>query len=953
MKKTLFFFSFYLASISSLLAQNSVRKVTIDVTSFQQQLAATKHESVLGIGNAKNSETIITLPMPDGTSAQFRVVEYSILPAGIDSDAKTYLGEQVGNPAVGCRITLTKEKLIAVIQSNGQMIVIEPDAQSTISNTYNVYQQTSEAFECNVNEALLKNGRIKEITGTNDYTNGTSLRTYRMAIIVTNEFYTTRGNTNTAINNELAAIFNSLNGLYEKEMAVRFTLKSPVNPASANVFFRKTENTNSYYQNVDVIRAQMNTIYGVSNYDIGHALHTVGGGLAYYGVCSNDYKGGGWSGSTTPSSFLILAHEVGHQFTAPHTFNGNGSAACNIGNRNTPTAYEPGSGSTIMSYHGLCAITQNLTGPKESYFHTNSLDNMINYIQTGTGSTCGTPTATGNSAPVVNAGTAYTIPKNTPFTLIGSATDANGDALTFTWEEYDQPMASDSGKLGHTNNAVGSTTAPLFRSKHSLSPVRNFPDMAFVLNNSNNPPDTEGEDLPNVGRTMVFRLTARDNRAGGGGVDMHSLTITVDGNKGPLAVTAPNGAESWAAGTAKTISWSVNSTNALSANVNILLSIDGGSSYPFTLAASTTNDGSESVNIPAYIPNSTTARVKIVSTNSATAEFFDVSNANFTITSNCNATTSFICPDNEVSGNSGAPVFNLGLTKTIGSLYFNKSKTISFTGGSIRPVVVYTDENKTACQVHSWNVNSKLVTFRVTKTGSYTISALRNGTSIAPFSIFSALTFNCANLTGSNAYGAVSWSSNAAITLNECTTYYALVYDFYDDSSFSFNFSGSGDIIDVQTEPAGLSYTYLAVNQTSGLISAVSSSSNFTSLPGGTYQVYGVSYATGFDTNTMLNKTMSQAYALGGCILFSNNSKKLTIIASPCPTNLTLTNPANNITSGNVTRLASATNGKITATNHITGGNTKAAYMAKAVELNAGFKAETGVVFTAETGGCN
>lgn len=953
MKKPLFTLILFFLLYQSGFAQNPVGKVNIDLASFQQQLAGAKNESVLGIGNAKNSETIINLPMPDGTSAQFKVLEYSILPSGVNSDAKTYLGEQVGNSSVGCRITLTKQKMIATILINGQIIVIERDTQSTLSNAYNVYIQTSESFECGANEVLLKNGRIKEIKGIQDYSNGTSLRTYRMAIMVTNEFYVARGNTDVAVNSELAAIINSLNGLYEKEIAVRFTLVSPTNPASANVFYRKTEAINTYYQNIDATRVEMDTRYGSANYDIGHTLHTTGGGVAYYGVCNNTYKGGGWSGSTTPSSFLIMAHEVGHQFTAPHTFNGNGNANCNIANRSTVSAYEPGSGTTIMSYAGLCISSQNITGGKEPYFHTNSLDNMINYIQTGTGNTCGTSSATGNAAPVVNGGSDYTIPKNTPFTLIGSATDANGDVLNYTWEEYDVPVAGDSGKLGHTNNAVLSTTAPLFRSRQSSSPIRNFPYMTFVLSNSNNPPDTEGEDLPNIGRTMVFRLTARDNRAGGGGVDMSSITITVDGNKGPLAVTSPNGAESWAAGTVNTFTWSVNSTNGLSPNVKILLSIDGGVSFPFTLSSSTTNNGTANLTIPSNVPNTTKARIKVVSTNSITAEFFDVSNADFTITSSCNVAATYICSDAPVSGNSGSNTFNLGLTKVTASLFLNKSKTFSASGASSRPLVNYTDNTFTTCQ-NPGDLDAILVGFRVTKTGSYNFLAIGdNNVGTQPFSVFTSTTFNCANFVGSNSYESIGWQGSRNISLNECTTYYILINNIFNPVNITLNISGAGDVVEVLTDPVGLSYTYVAVNQSNSQITTVSASSNFTSLSGGTFLIYGLSYANGFDTSTLIGKTIEQAYALGSCILFSNNTKQLTVIPSPCPTNLSLTNPTDNITTGNETKQASASTGKITATNFVTGSGTKATYQAKAIELNAGFKAETGTIFRAETGGCN
>jgi trimeric autotransporter adhesin len=72
----------------------------------------------------------------------------------------------------------------------------------------------------------------------------------------------------------------------------------------------------------------------------------------------------------------------------------------------------------------------------------------------------------------------------------------------------------------------------------------------------------------------------------------------------------------------------------------------------------------------------------------------------------------------------------------------------------------------------------------------------------------------------------------------------------------------------------------------------------------------------------------------------------------PCSTNLTLINPTDNIFDGNNLKQASAINGKIQASNHITG-TAIVTYQAKTIELNPNFKAENGTVFKAEIGGCN
>lgn len=86
-------------------------------------------------------------------------------------------------------------------------------------------------------------------------------------------------------------------------------------------------------------------------------------------------------------------------------------------------------------------------------------------------------------------------------------------------------------------------------------------------------------------------------------------------------------------------------------------------------------------------------------------------------------------------------------------------------------------------------------------------------------------------------------------------------------------------------------------------------------------------------------------------ILDTNNLYKVIIISPPCPQNLTLNSPIDDISSGTITKQSSATNGTITATNKISG-NANVSYQARSILLNTGFKANTGTVFSAQTGGC-
>ncbi len=587
----------------------------------------------------------------------------------------------------------------------------------------------------------------------------------------------------------------------------------------------------------------------------------------------------------------------------------------------------------------------------------------------GTSGGCATTVALTNTPPMANAGTAITIPKGTPFTLKGTGTDANNDVLSYTWEQYDVATENDKGAFGTINgiggySAVNSTTAPLFRSAQSTtSTSRDFPSIANILTNANIPPNNAGEALPLVARTMKFRFTVRDSKTGGGGVDSDEVTVTVD-NTGPFALTSFNTAQTIAAGSSQTITWDVNGTNALSANVRILLSTDEGASFSFLLTASVPNNGSATLTIPANVPNTTLARIKIVSTHSTTGSFFDINNANITITSSCLAKTTFICPENTVSGASGNAVFNLGLGFVTGSKFTNNSRSFPTAGAVQRPLINYVDDTYTTCQISSWgNAASTLVAFRVSKTGTYAVStAADNGAgNIQPYTIFSTTNFtDCSGFVNSNNRAAIGTTSSRNVILNECTTYYALLYSgiFGNANNITLNIQGIGDVIEVLANPAGFLYTYVAINQANDQIAAVSSTANFTTLAGGQYTVYGLTYATGLNTNDLLNKTLTEAYGLGNCMVQSQNTKTLIItsVGVPCPATLTLINPTNNVATGTVNLQASET---VTASNKITGTANVDLRAGKSIELKPSttgggttFEAAAGTVFKAYIQGC-
>jgi Metallo-peptidase family M12B Reprolysin-like len=251
---------------------------------------------------------------------------------------------------------------------------------------------------------------------------------------------------------------------------------------------------------------------------------------------------------------------MGHQFGAHHTFNaaettkdsdGKYTNNCNPDTRSSSTAYEPGSGSTIMGYAGICG-SDDLQSHSDAYFHRISIDEIVAFTTSGGGNACGTGASSGNGIPTANAGADYTIPVRTPFTLTGSGSDPNGDTLTYDWEEFD---------LGAASPPNNPNSPPYLRSfAPVLSPSRTLPKISDIISNT----PSKGEILPAVGGTLNFRLTVRDNRSGGGGVNDDSMQVSVAASAGPFLVTSPNSPQTWKVGESRVVTWdAANTTKAI------------------------------------------------------------------------------------------------------------------------------------------------------------------------------------------------------------------------------------------------------------------------------------------------------------------------------------------------------------------------------------------------------
>ncbi|WP_332454308.1 reprolysin-like metallopeptidase [Chryseobacterium aquaticum] len=608
---------------------------TLNLTDIQNQLKnapdSDKLSSVKGV--------FINFPNLQGGFDTYEVYESSTMHPDLQnrySEIRSYLGFKKGDKSSTLRFTIDPYfGFNGMVRNNDGIYYI--DSHTTDNKVYKIYDRKKASslnqFECLFNG----NSDLDEaITGSQKTVIDGLKRKYRLSITTTIEYTAyiagqagvgsgTDAQKKAAVLAAVNLAVARLNEVFERDMSIRLQLIANTDA----LFFISTDTFDTLdasqmlSQNITVT----NNIIGAANYDIGHLFFRATAGndnglAATPSVCGNS-KAGGVTGSAIPvgDPFVIdfVAHEMGHQFGARHTQN-NGC------NRNGPTSIEPGSASTIMGYAGICA--PNVQNNSDAYYHAVSIREMYTTL-TGTGSpsTCGEKTPINNAEPVANAGLDKSIPKSTPFVLTASATDANNDSLTYTWEQIDP------GTVAATAPPASTLVAgPLFR---SLSPTavnyRYFPKLPVIV-----APATVStwEVLPSVARDMNFSVLVRDNNALGGQTGRDDVKLTVVNTAGPFVVTSQNTAGVvWNEGQAQTITWDVANTTAApvsTPNVTILLSKDGGLTFPTVLVASTPNDGSHSYTVPGGLGNTTNARIMVKAIDNV---FLNVNSQNFTINS--------------------------------------------------------------------------------------------------------------------------------------------------------------------------------------------------------------------------------------------------------------------------------------------------------------------------------
>jgi|TARA_B110000483_G_scaffold232747_1_gene300719 subtilisin-like proprotein convertase family protein len=595
------------------------------------ELTESDLRQALNIGQTmRGSGGEIILPNADGKLLRFQIKEksnFSPVLAAKFPNIKAFRGSSLDYPGLITYFSNSPFGLEAVIidsWSNARTTIrkISQSDSRYIAYTKLDKSRPMEELSCSTPEPLSAKTKSKinpqanlslsgQMSRLTKFSDESALSKYRLAVAVNGQYTNFHGGTKQSA---LAAINNTLTGLnfiFETDLGIKLELVD-----NNDEIIYLDSNTDPFEDTIDAntnapLQATIDSVIGSSNYDIGHLFSGTGGGGnagAIGSVCGNTTKGSAWSASGSPRgrSFVnLVAHEMGHQIGANHTFS--------YTTEGTLVNVEPASGSTIMSYAGTGA--DDLAFFADNYYHNVSIIQGLNYLKS---QTCHVSTPIENNVPTVDPLINYTIPVGTPFVLTGSASDVDAsDNLTYTWEQKDNGLVP-SDVFGPTN-----TQGANFRSLlPSQEPTRYLPLLSSVISGNLTLEDpfigSPWETLSTVPREFNFALTVRDNAIGGGGVAYRDMTVTVvdndgdDSEVGAFSVTSQALGNVYIAGSPRIVTWDVAGTDLAPisvTNVSITMSTDGGLTYPYSLAERATNDGSHEIILPDVVTN--TARIRV------------------------------------------------------------------------------------------------------------------------------------------------------------------------------------------------------------------------------------------------------------------------------------------------------------------------------------------------------
>jgi hypothetical protein len=531
---------------------------------------------------------ILELPMPGGENQQFEVVESPVLSSALAAryaDVATYSVKGVDNPAISGRLDMTPSGFHAMLSTPSGTVFIDPDSDGNYRSYYK--EDYAQSNPDAASKYVCKQHELEQTFAGEALTQllvqrsviSNKRRVYSLAVVTTGEYGSYFGSASQAASAVVTTI-NRINQIYGRDLAVQLKLVEIIayTDPSNDPFEDPTSTYDLLEKNQDILDLEV----GLDNYDIGHLFGTTSNGLAILGSACKTTRAMGYTGHQTPDvgdPFVIdfVAHEIGHQLNATHTFNGTdrvcGTKDINgdYDNLYAKTAAEPGSGSTIMAYAGICGA-EDLQNNSDATFHAKSIEQINSYVFSGAGNNCGSTTTTSNSLPEISVGGPYTIPSETPFVLTWEVTaDPDGDSLSYQWDQIDVNGTPTSATTIGTD--LGDN--PLFRSFLPKStPTRYFPRLSTLIEDEAD----IGETLPTTSRELNFRLTVRDGQSGVGDDD---VTVTVDSDQGPFSITTStlNSGGTLAGGTDQYLAWDGTNTDCSTVSVSLLSLTEDNSTY--------------------------------------------------------------------------------------------------------------------------------------------------------------------------------------------------------------------------------------------------------------------------------------------------------------------------------------------------------------------------------------
>lgn len=582
----------------------------------------------------------LSIPVSDKGIVEFDVFTTTVMEKEL-ADKYPQIRSFVGKDAKGnvAHMGYDTRGFYANMIVDGETYVVESYNNSNTS-IYSTFKKNDfptdlwETFSCDNQDHDHENDFISERLQSRSDNAPVDLKTYRIAIAATTQYASRFGGTIEGVIEEMNRLVNRVNLIFRNDLAATLVIIAKNESLiDLSTMFYSNGNTglmideNPRYFQIKGIKTD--------EFDVGHVLGTNGGGLAQlYSLCTTNDSG--WQKARGVSTWAnvfgdpfhvnVVAHELGHQFGTPHSFNN-----CNYGgNASESTGFEPGSGHTIMSYHGLCR-EDNTAGASLDKYNFHALNVIYEHMTEGGASECGTRNENVNTRPSVSIDIpdGFAIPRGTPFKLVGEAFDhETPELITYSWEQ------ANFGPKARLGEPMGS--APMFRvMPSSPSPVRFFPNMVDLLSGN----QTREEVLPNYSRPMDFRLVVRDNDPTAGAFGQAHISFEATENAGPFVVMTQMGGRTLIEGETLLVEWDVANTNIAPVNckvINILASNDGGKTF-VTLAENVLNTGLVEIEVPKLNMNSCRLFVE-----AADNIFFNVAEGVFSIKEAEESTLSFI-----------------------------------------------------------------------------------------------------------------------------------------------------------------------------------------------------------------------------------------------------------------------------------------------------------------------